>query len=124
MEQTHLALGFAGMAVGDQIERLDHPVHAEMQRARHVVTQNEQLGHPLRRDDVTIDLAVNLESRHGTEQRPPLVKISRALITLRPQHVVLHVKNPRRVVGPLKQGTEPDEVVSLVLQQGAERRTA
>ena len=59
-------------------QRLVDEVHAGMQRARHVVAQDQELGHAARRDDVAVDLAVGLEAGHRAQQRAPLVVVDRA----------------------------------------------
>ena len=42
-----------------------------VQRARHVAAQHQQLGHAARRDDVAVDLAVDLEARTPSAAAPP-----------------------------------------------------
>ena len=55
--------------VAEALERLVDEVHAAVQRARHVVAQDQELGDAPRRDDVAVDLAVGLEARHRAQQR-------------------------------------------------------
>ena len=121
VQQAGLPRRFAGLPVGDQIEVLDHAVHAEMQRARHVLVENQQLGDAIGGNDIAIDLAIHLKSRNRTQQRSPFIEIGGAFVVMRAQHVVFDVEDARRVVGPLQQGADTDEIVGLVLQQRAQR---
>lgn len=69
-------------------------------------------------------LAIDLETRHRAEQGAPLVEVGGALVLVgRGEAVVLHV-NAGGVVGAFEQGGQADEVVGLVLQQGAHRDAA
>ena len=97
-----------------------------MQRPRHVVAQDQQLGDAPRRDHVAVDLAVRLEAGHRLQQRRPLVVVDGAADVgrRRQQDVVLGVEDARGVVGALEVGAEPDEVVGLVAQHRAERHAA
>ena len=120
------ALRFAGVAVGEQFEFLEHVAHAEQQRARHRRMQHEQLGDALGRDGGSaIDLAIDLEGRHRTQQRAPLVEVGDGVFAAARFHdVELGVEDARGVVGALQLRAEADEVVALVLQQRAEDGTA
>lgn len=48
-------------------QHLMHATHAVAQGARHAFAQNEKLGNPTRRDQITIDLAIDLEGRHRAQ---------------------------------------------------------
>src|SRR6266446_4159385 len=50
------ALDFPAVVVAQRLERLVDEVHARMQRAWHVLAENEQLGDPARRNHVAVDL--------------------------------------------------------------------
>ena len=120
------ALDLAARVVAQHLERLVDEVHAGMQRARHVVAQDQELGDPARRDHVAVDLAVGLEARHRAQQRAPLVVVDRAADVgrARQQGVILDVEDARRVVGALEVRAEADEVIGLVAQHRAEGHAA
>ena len=122
VQLPRLPLDLARVVVAEQLQRLEDEVHARMQRSRHVVAQDQQLGHAPRRDHVAVDLAIRLEARHRAQQRAPLVIVDRAADVGGggQQGVVLDVENARGVVGALDVRAQADEVVRLVAKHGSE----
>ncbi len=57
--------------------RVLHLRDARRERARHVAVQDQKTRDTLRRNDVAIHLAVDLEARHRTQDRRPVVEIER-----------------------------------------------
>ena len=54
-------LGFGALVIAHRMQQVDHFIHAGCQRARHVGAQDQQIGDPLGRDRIAVDLAVHLE---------------------------------------------------------------
>ena len=63
MQHARSPLGFAGLPIRDSVQQGMDFVQTVMQRARHVVAQNEQFRDTPGRDLIAINFAVDLECR-------------------------------------------------------------
>ena len=117
---------FQLLLAGKLVERADEVVVTMVQRARHVLAQNEQLGDAPGIDGVAIDIAVGAKSPDRTQQSAPLIVVDQTsdLFALRQKHVIFHVEDARGVVGALDEGAEADEAEGVVMQHGAKHHAA
>ena len=117
---------FQLLLAGKLVERADEVVIAMVQRARHVLAQDEQLGDAPGVDGIAIDVAVGAKGADRAQQRAPLVIVDQTadLFAARQQHVIFHVEDARGVVGALDEGAEADEAEGVVMQHGAEHDAA
>ena len=75
MHFTGAPLGLLRLLIGYRSQILIHLFAAAQERARHVVAQNQHLGHFVWRDHVAVDAPVDLERRQGPQQHAPLIRV-------------------------------------------------
>ena len=91
------------------------------QRARHLGTQDQEIGDEPGLHAGAIDPVIGGVRRDGAQDRRPLKIVERAAdgLLLRQQHMIFHVQQPCGVVGALDEKTDPGEPVRVVAQHGA-----
>jgi hypothetical protein len=111
-----LGPGRAGVALGQAVEMGDHARGAGDQRARALPVEDQEIGDLARRDLAAIGPAKGAQHRQRAQQGDPLVIVIAGAdqIKLWQQHIVLHIHQPRGVVGAFQIVAQMQEIPAVI----------